>query len=254
MQPSELARRLAPEVRRVLSEVEATLFGHRSFEPASSARTFRIAANDYCGAVVLPDWVGRVRAAAPGTRLDVHEQHGSAPVTELARGELDLALGTFLEPSPDLKTRTLFDETFVCLVRRGHQVARRKLTVDVYAALDHVLIVSPGYGPGLVDHALSMLGLKRNVAVRVPHYLVAPSIVAKSDLIATVPARIARGLAHAHGLAVLEPPIALRAFPVSVAWHPRADSEPAVAWLLGVLAETVKALALPEPARHSSRE
>jgi DNA-binding transcriptional LysR family regulator len=235
MRSSALGRRLAPEVRRILAEVEVALFGHHLFDPLSSKRTFRLAANDYCGAVLLPDLVARMRSAAPGTRLDVREQIGPAPIAELARGELDLALGTFLEQAPELTTQVLFEESFVCLVRRGHPAARRQLTLEAYAALDHLLVVSPGYGPGVVDHALSQLGMKRNVAVRVPHFLVAPAIVAKSDLIVTLPARLAVGSAHLDGLLRLVPPLALRAFPVSAAWHPRAESEPALVWLRGVL-------------------
>ncbi len=245
MRQSQLARRLAPQVQRALSEVEGALFGHRRFEAATSTRTFRLAANDYCGAVVLPELVSRVHGAAPRTRLDVHAQRGSAPLAELARGELDLALGTFLELSPDLETHTLFEEKFVCLVRRGHPAARRRLTVEAYAALDHVLIVSPDYGPGVVDHALSKLGLKRNVAVRVPHYLVAPSIVAKTDLILTAPARIAHGLAQTAGLRVLDPPLELPAFSVVATWHPRADSDPAILWLRAELSRTVTTLDAP---------
>ena len=242
MQPSALGRQLAPEVRRLLTDVEATLFGHRQFEPSSSSRTFRVAANDYCGAVLLPDFVARMRRAAPRTRLDVREQRGQAPVAELARGELDLALGTFLEPAPDLTTQVLFEERFVCLVRRGHPAIRRKLSLEAYAALDHVLVVSPGYGPGVVDHALAQLGLQRSVAVRVPHFLVAPAIVAKSDLIVTLPARLGSTFAAVEGLTELEPPLALRSFPVSAAWHPRAALEPASVWLRGVLAAAVSGL------------
>jgi DNA-binding transcriptional LysR family regulator len=107
MRPTELGRRITPEVRRLIGEIEATLLGHRAFEPSRSTRTFRLATNDYCGAVLLPSIVQRAHRSAPRATIEVHGLAGQAPVQALARGELDAALGTFLDSHEQLQTHVL---------------------------------------------------------------------------------------------------------------------------------------------------
>lgn len=75
-----------------------------------------------------------------------------------------------------------------------------------------------------------------------PHFLIAPHLVATSDLVLTVAERVARRLAPPLGLAVLMPPAELRleGFTISSLWHERTHGDPAHAWVRGVFAETAK--------------
>jgi len=229
MQRTSLAKQLTPVVRQILDDVEATLFARRHFDPASSRRTFRVGANDYCGAVLLPALIEQTSALAPGVRLDIHAPPDRAPLDELARGDLDVVLGTFQQVSAPLCREELFQEEFVCLLRRGHPL-RARLTPARYAELEHVLVANPGYGPGVVDFALAARGLSRRVAVKVPHFLVAPAIVARTDYVLTLPRRVARAAASAN-LRLLEPPLELEGFPVELIWHQRGDADAGVVWL-----------------------
>jgi DNA-binding transcriptional LysR family regulator len=243
MRLTSLAERLAPRVQRLIGELDATLLGHQAFEPESASRTFRIATNDYCGALLMPALLARVRRAAPGVVLELHAHQGRAPAPELARGELDLAVGTFLESEPGVHRELLFSETFAGLIRRGHPRARRRLTLQDYAELEHVLITAPDYGPGVVDFALAARGLRRRVVARTPHFLVAPALVAGSDAIVTLPSRLARLSARAAGLRSFDPPLALPPFDVHLLWHDAAGDDAASRWLR----EQVLAVALAAP-------
>ena len=64
-----------------------------------------------------------------------------------------------------------------------------------------------------------------------PHFLVAPSIVAETDLVLTTGRRIAEQLAAPLGLAMLPPPIKLAPFIVRMVWHPRSEDESVGKWL-----------------------
>jgi DNA-binding transcriptional LysR family regulator len=213
-----------------LSEVDATLLGHRRFTPATDRRTFRIATNDHCGAVLVPDLVARIHSLAANVTLELHAHRGQAPAAELARGELDVAVGVFLRTEPGLVVEELFHERFCCLVRRGHPRVKGRLTLQEFVELDHLLVSVPDYGPGVVDFALAARKLERRVRVRVPSFLVAPLVVARTDLLATVPERIARSVARAHGLRVLRPPLELASFAVQMIWRAGAD-DAALRWL-----------------------
>lgn len=237
---SALAERLGPVVQELLAEVETMLLGARDFVPRLATRGFRITTNDYCGAVLLPDAIERIQRAAPQVHLQIHAHRGAAPVRELARGELDLALGTFLEVDPSLKVEALFDEHFVCLVRKGHPRVRGKLTLARYVELTHLQVSAPGYGFGVVDQALAQRGLKRRIAVQIPFFLIATSIVARTDLIVTLPARLAHLPGADHGLRVLPAPLELSTFSVQQVWHERADGDPACTWLRKQIQDTAR--------------
>lgn len=238
-----LGDRLAPTVERLLVEIEGTLLGARVFAPRLTTRTFRIATNDYCGAVVVPEVVERVRRAAPLAQLEIHAHRGPAPVRELARGELDLAIGTFLEVDPSLTARTLFEDGFACLLRRGHPRVPGPLTLARYVELEHVLVTAPGYGVGLVDRELDRRGLKRRVAVRVPFFLVAPAIVARTDLAVTLPARLARLSAGRPGLRMVLAPLELRSFAVQQVWPRSAEDDAASRWLRDEVEQAARTVA-----------
>ncbi|UJR86987.1 Hypothetical protein I5071_90880 [Sandaracinus amylolyticus] len=231
MRHTALAERLAPQVRRLLGEIESTLLGHRAFVPARAQRTFRVATNDHCGAVLIPELLARIRDEAPLVELEMHAHRGEAPAHELERGELDVAVGVFLRVAPGLVCEELFQESFACIVRKGHPRVGKALTLERFLELDHVLVSAPDYGPGVVDFALAKQSLRRRVAVRVPSFLVAPALIARTDMICTVPRRIAELAARAHALRVVAPPIEIPPFAVQMARRAGADSDVALRWL-----------------------
>ena len=126
---------------------------------------------------------------------------------------------------------TLYHDGFAAVVRRDHPCLAAPLTVEAYAALDHVLIATPGDGPGMVDRALEARGLRRNVVLRTSHFLTIVPLIAATDLICTMPARIAHASSLRHDVVVLAPPLAVPGFDVMMFWHPRRERDPAVRWL-----------------------
>jgi DNA-binding transcriptional LysR family regulator len=170
----------------------------------------------------------------------------------LAAGLVDVALGTFPHIPAGLSSEALFDDQFVCLLRRNHPRSRGRLSIDQYARLGHVLVTSPSDGLGPVDHALERLGRQRRIAAYVPHFLVAPSIVAETDLVLTTGRRIAERLAAPLGLEVLPPPVKLAPFVVRMVWHPRSEEESVGRWLRSGVRAAAGALAAP-PRRRATR-
>jgi DNA-binding transcriptional LysR family regulator len=244
MRRSALGERLAPRVLQLLGEIDSALLGHRSFAPISARRTFRIATNDYCGAVLIPELVSRLRTLAPHVELELHVHRGQAPADELTRGELDVAVGVFLRVEAGLLVEDLFRERFCCVVRRRHPTVGATLTLQQFLDLDHLLVSVPDYGPGVVDFALARRKMQRRVCVRVPSFLVAPLVVARTDLILTLPERIARLVAGAHDLRILPPPLELAPFAVQMVW-PATSDHAAQHWLRAQLIEAAAAITRP---------
>jgi len=148
----------------------------------------------------------------------------------LHAGEVDLLL---LTPSmmPALAvTRQLYDEKFVCVMRRDHPAAGGGLDIDCFCGFEHILVSTEGGGfRGAVDIALERLGRRRKVRTSVPNFLVVPVLLQETDMIATVPSRVA-GL-WGDRVHVVAPPIDLLTFPISMGWSARAKADEGLAWL-----------------------
>ena len=133
----------------------------------------------------------------------------------------------------------LLRDPFVLVTRRGHPLAAQSLSLEAYAALNHVLVSPRGDTSGAVDRALADFGLKRRIALLVATYLALPVALAASDLVATVPRRTAQQIAALAEIEIMPLPIDL-SVPVSMAWHRRATSEPAQSWFRSLLIEAAR--------------
>jgi DNA-binding transcriptional LysR family regulator len=236
MVPTPRAAALAGPVHRALAGLEEAL-DDRRFDPATSDQVFRLAATDYMEFVVFPPLIRRLRAIGSRIALHVAPLGETAKAEALARGDVDLALGYFRRPDENLHARALFEERFVCLVRRDHPAARRRLTLKQFVALDHVLVAPSGVARGVVDEQLERRGLARRVALAIPHFLQVPFIVAETDYIATLAERVAQRFVTLLPLKVLPPPLEVPGFTVSMLWHARTQHSPAHRWLREQLVE-----------------
>jgi DNA-binding transcriptional LysR family regulator len=238
------ARALAAPLRRALGELQAVVLERPTFDPTTSTRTFTVASSDLAEALLLPALHARLAAIAPGVDIAAVTV-GRDAGTLLEHEAIDVAVDPRRATSaPAIVWRALFHEDFLCVLRRGHPVLRKKggLTLARFLELPQVL-VAPGGSPGsLLDDALARLGQRRRVALRVPSFLVAPLVVAESDLVATLPARLARRMARSLPLALRPSPVELAGFDLHVAWHERFRHDAGHAWFRRVLAEVATTL------------
>lgn len=229
------AEALEQPIRRALREIEDALTHGPVFEPRTAKRTFTIATGDYGQLVVLPPLLARLAREAPGIDLRIHAVPEDY-TTALEDGTFDLVIAPVMEGlAGGLVQQKLFDDTFVCVMRKGHPAAK-KLDLKTFLELPHALISPRGRGLGLVDDALAKKGLRRRVALTVPHFLVAPMVVASSDLLITLALRIATVFADLVPLAMRKLPFALAGFTTYQVWHERRRQDPAHAWLRKTIA------------------
>jgi DNA-binding transcriptional LysR family regulator len=242
MVPTMRAEAMRAPLRRSLDEITSTLSPPRPFDPRTARLRYFIGTSDYAELVLLPGVMARLGREAPGVELR-ELPVGQDPAAELATGKLDVVIMP-AQPDDDsqgVRGRKMFSDRFVCIVRSGHPLARTKaLTMSAFTAAAHALVSPWGLEGGYVDDALARLGLQRKVAIAVPHFLVAPHIVGSSDLLLTVPERVAHVVSGPLGLVVLSPPrqLELAGFTVSLLWHDRTHEDPARRWVReAILAE-----------------
>lgn len=232
--PTPLAASLAPMLRSGLSELERTLQSDADFNPAVSRRQFSISTVDYPLVTGIGPLMKRLAQEAPLVDVRIHPVSSDLPA-RLISGELDTVLaGGEIEQQMSLdkalmKTRFI-TEDFVCMLRRDHPALQSPLDLDVYCALPHLLVSTGGRDTGFVDTVLEKIGRNRRITLTVPAFVGAATIVAASDMIATVPRAIGDfGAAH-FGIELRPVPLAMPRAEGFVWWHQRFQNDPAHRW------------------------
>lgn len=236
MIPTERALALAGPLRAALAGLERGLDPPGAFDPKAADRTFTIITNDFVALVLLPRLLARLSQEAPRLRLQVRAWQENRVPTDLERGEADLMLGFRRQLPPGHLEEPLFQDRFVCVVRKDHPGVGERLTLKTYLSLSHVLVSHLPEGRGLVDEALAARGLTRNVALRVSHFLLVPAIIAATDYVAALSKPVAHTFAAVWGLRQFPPPLPLELGWVHAIWHERTTASAAHAWLRAMVA------------------
>ena len=221
---------ILPLLERGLLELEGSVRAPPPFDPRKARLTLRLIAADYSQAVFFGPLLSLVQREAPG--IDLHVMGEAGGLEQLEAGTTDFALLPKEQVPRTFSQRRLFSDGFTCMLRRGHPALQRKrLSLEQYLELGHLLI-SPGGSPGgLVDAELAQRGLSRRVVLHVPSFLVAPLVVAETDLISTGPERLFRRMSERFPIVLLPPPLKLARFDLCMVWHARHDRNPAHGWL-----------------------
>jgi DNA-binding transcriptional LysR family regulator len=229
--PTARAQELAEPVRDTMRALERCFRAEETFVAASALRSFSIASSDYGSFVLAPKLLERLGREAPNVDLWLRAAD-TAFEEQLARGDVDLVVSPARrgELPVGIRSRQLYRERFVCLVRKRHPRVKKSIDLATWTSLRHVFIAPRGTPGGVVDETLAQLGKRRRVAMAVPHFLLAPHVVAGSDLVLTVGARVAEAFAKILPLRVLEPPVKLPGFEVRMYWHERHHRDPAQQW------------------------
>ncbi|HTV34428.1 MAG TPA: LysR family transcriptional regulator [Methylocella sp.] len=234
MMPTDRALALMDPVKAILRDVRRLISTREEFDPVKSVRRFVIAATDYMDLLVIPALVERIARYAQGIDIHVKQTETPFPERELEYNDLDVVLGfeTILKPPAYMTVEELFDDRMACLVRRNHPASRsERLTLDEYVSMKHMLISRTGTRTGLIDAWLAEKGLERRIALIVPHFLSAPFIVAKTDMLLSLPERIAEKFVGLAPLSILSVPFDLPAYDLVMVWHPLRETDPAHRWL-----------------------
>ncbi len=229
---TERAKSLIEPVTRAVAEMERVFAPVERFDPRTSRRVFRVAASDNLVLYVMPKLAAVLAHRAPWIDVRVTALPSDLAAA-LGRGDIDLKLGRAHPIPTSLEGKTLSREAFACVVRRGHP-AHAKPTIAEYAALDHLMIAptaAAGAEPrGAVDTILHERGLERRVRMTLPHFVVAPFVVASSDLALTAPARLIAPFQRSLALRRLTLPFALPSYELAQVWAVRSRDDAGHRW------------------------
>lgn len=231
MQPTPYALMLAPIIRESLQNIERALEQRSQFDAKRSARRFRIAMTDIGEIYFLPRLLDHLEKHAPNVGLGTARNSEIDVAGELASGDLDLALGWLPKLGTGFFQKRLFEQHHRCLMSAANPLAKGALTLARFLQAKHAVVTSAGTGHAQVEAIMQRRGIKRNIALELPHFVAVPYVLRESDLIATVPEKLALEAATPFGLEVRKPPIADLSFQVNMFWHRRVQKDDANKWL-----------------------
>lgn len=235
---SERARELLSKTAEAIERLERVFGPSEQFDPKKSRRTFRLVATDNLELLVFPTLARVLAEEAP--HINIRCRNIPAGWEELLRsGDLDAKLGRGGPVPEGCRSLPLAQERFVCVMRQRHPAAGKRLTPGLYAALDHLAVSPHGEERNYVDQLLEEQRLQRRVAMTVSHFLVAPFIVAESDLVLTISERVARTLARTLGLLVRPCPVIPVGYSLTLVWPARLEADAGHRWLRTAISRNV---------------
>lgn len=240
IRPTPRAVELIGPVKAVLQDIDDML-STAPFDPETAGDVISVAATDYAQFAFLAPLIHAVHEAAPGIRFAVVSTDAHAMPDQLERQEIDFAVTIPEMAPPKCHAVELFRERYICAVRKDHPIIKRRMSLDRFCKLDHVLVTPTGDSfRGPTDIALAAIGRSRRVVATVPTFLSLPGILEASDFVAVAPERLLA--AFGHTLKLFEPPVTIPDFPMMAVWHDRTHRSPAHQWLRGKMTEVAKGL------------
>lgn len=247
MVPTTRALAMRAEVHALVQQAHHLLSAQQELDLAALERVFTVRWHDALTAACGTALVTAVHHQAPGVRLRLSAEPGTDDA-ELRRGEVDLESSSGVPTLPDIRHRLVGTDRLVVAARPGHPLTAGPLTLERYAAAEHLTVSRRGSLRDPIDDALTTHGLERRVVAVGPTAAFALQLALATDLIVTLPDAVTRTARDQLGLATLPPPLPLPDVPLYLLWHRRYDNDRAHTWLRDLATDTVQALFTPPTA------
>jgi len=231
MEPTPFAQQLAEPIAYALGLIHGAVNQRASFDPATAKRAFTVGMTDIGEIYFLPKLMEEMARDAPDVTMSTVRNSSVNLRDEMEAGHIDLAIGLLPQLKAGFFQRRLFRQRYVCMFREGHGLDRRRLSLSEFSSAQHVVVVSEGTGHGKADELLERGGVARHVVLTVPHFVAVGHILQHSDMVATVPERLAQALVGPFGLAYVKHPAPLPEIAINMFWHAKYHKDPANEWL-----------------------
>ena len=236
MQPTPFALQLAEPLSAAMALIHDAVNASNAFDAATSTRRFTLGMTDIGEIYFLPALMKKLQLLAPSVTLSTVRNTAINLKDSIEAGQVDLAVGLLPILKNGFFQRRLFVQKYVCLFRIGYPLqSQGTLSEASFYAADHVAIVSAGTGHGEVDDILDSRLPRRKVRLTVPHFVAVGHILQTTDMVATVPERLAQAMTGPFELMYTAHPVVLPEIAINMFWHARYHQDPASQWLRNLI-------------------
>ncbi|WP_244673113.1 LysR family transcriptional regulator [Mesorhizobium sp. 131-2-1] len=229
---TDKCRQLAQDARDVLERMQA-LSSLQGFDPRTSTGSVTISCNHHERMFLMPAFVRQVQQQAPQITVNIFESavHGKQ---QLKENICDIVLGPVAIFGDIYYRRKLFTDRYACIMDSSHPLAVGELTMDRYRQTRHIAVTHNGQWEALYFAALRAADIRITPSVIVPSHDNLEALIRGTELVATIPHRLARRLSDK---------LTLKPFPLEVLiqidmyWTERSHYSGLHAWTRQILAE-----------------
>jgi DNA-binding transcriptional LysR family regulator len=231
--PTPRAHDLVRRARPLVDRLHEGLKAEETFDPSRTASIFSIALSDVGELAFLLRLLNGFRAQAPNCAIRSLVVPPGQLAHQLETGEVDLAVGYYPAlTSKNFRQRRLERQRFACLMRDAHPRRTARLKLKEFLALEHAVVRAEGRSQDVLERFLERRHIRRRIVLITPHFLSIPFVIARSDLVAAIPEKVAAYFASlSPDLAVAALPFDTVTFDLKLHWHRRFDKEPRSRWL-----------------------
>ncbi len=229
MAPTHKALSIHQPLKKALSQLGETFAQLEGFNPDTAQRTFSISLTDYASSVLLPHLISLVKQEAPLCSFKILD--GNMDVEQLEAASIDVAINSFGPLPGSYYEKKLWCDSYSVIASNQYSDVNGTLTLEHYLEMEHILLLKSGVGLGPVDLALSEMQKTRVTSVQTKHFHLTPRLVESSQMVATIPTKLARYFTQHYALNMFTPPIELKDFQYSMVWSGLAQHDPAGVWL-----------------------
>jgi DNA-binding transcriptional LysR family regulator len=245
MIPTAVASKLIEPIEQGLAKLNQAIEQSRRFDAGTSDQLFRIAMNDIGQLAIMPQLLAAARAIAPGVRFETVEASPANCRQFMIDGRVNLAIGSWAPLGSGMYQQSLFKDGYVALLSSEHPLQSEKIELSEYLAADHIVYKPSGASYDALHDILADLNFldKRKVVLTAAHSLGLATMVATSNLILSVPHRLAKAMIFARkDLRIAQLPFDVPQFPIRQQWHEQYHSEAGHQWLRRLVFEQLSDL------------
>jgi DNA-binding transcriptional LysR family regulator len=231
MRPTPYGEQFCSAARGALALLREGAMSGRSFSPASSTRIFSLYMSEAGQLLMLPPLLAYLREHAPGVRIRVSRVPEKDQGAALESGDIDLAIGHITTMTTGFHRRLLFHERYVCLASAENELFKQGMSLEAFKQARHAIADSSGMAHWMVDQQLALHGVVRRIGLISPEFMTLPFVIQDTDLVVTLPGRLADRFARLLQLRVMPLPLTIDPYEILLLWHQRAHLDPANRWL-----------------------
>lgn len=237
MVPTQKTENMISDVQNALSLIQQSVNEPDKFNPPLSKRNFKLSLGDISEGRVLPYIMKELYENAPNISLGSYSYKRNDQVHALATNNLDFVVDPVIPNSNEINSLKVFEDDFVAIHRDGHNISKIKnITIEDIVNEKHIHVSRRKMGGHLIDIELDKIGLKRNVALRCQHFLIAPPIIKSTDLILMA----TRSFAKRNNLSFVEIPIEIPSMEYFLIWHKSDEGDGGHIWMKDLITKAFK--------------
>jgi DNA-binding transcriptional LysR family regulator len=236
MEPTPYGTKLIEILKDAENILQRALDHHAAFDPVTSDRTFHICSTDVAQVTLLPALAKRIQKAGSGIGVELRGITDQTP-GQLESGEIDLAIGFIPLLGAGFYSQRLFQDHFVIGARSGHPRIEKKLSIEQFQSETHIAVGISGSGHSIIEKTIQEKKICRRVGIRVGGFIGLGPLIANTDMLAIMPAQIARFFASFGHIRIFDLPFHVPAYHITQQWHERFTHDPGNKWLRTTMAD-----------------